>query len=139
MYVDVAVCLPLIRTFVYELPEPIEIGCRVVVPFRRRKVEGFVVGIRKEAPNGFQVHAIEKVIDHEPLVQPDIFELCRWIAGYYIAPLGEALKAALPPGITAKHVANLRPSPGASRHPLPGGEGPPKGQVRVAGSQRVWP
>src|SRR5215470_18330396 len=117
MYADVAVCLPLIRTFIYELPAPIEIGCRVLVPFRRRSTEGFVVGIRNEAPDGLQVHAIQKVIDESPLIQPDIFELCRWIAGYYVTPLGEVLKASLPPGITANHVASLRPPPCAARHP----------------------
>jgi primosomal protein N' (replication factor Y) len=43
-------------------------------------------------------------VDPAPLLRPDIFELCRWIANYYASPIGEVLKAALPPGITAKHV-----------------------------------
>src|SRR5215510_8180599 len=113
MYADVAVCLPLVRTFIYELSGPIGIGCRVLVPFRRRSTEGFVVGIRNEAPDRLQVHAIQKLIDESPLIQPDIFELCRWIADYYVTPLGEVLKSALPPGITGKHAGEQRPSPSA--------------------------
>src|SRR6266480_317371 len=104
MYADIAVCLPLVRTFVYRLTESVETGCRVIVPFRRRDVEGFVVGLRQDAPRDLEVHDIRSVVDRSPLLRPDIFKLCRWIADYYVSPIGEVLKAALPPGITAKHV-----------------------------------
>ena len=104
MYADVAVCLPLSRTFVYRLNEPVHAGCRVLVPFRRREVEGFVVGLRKDPPSGVAIHDVQKVLDSEPLIRPDVFELCQWISDYYLAPPGEVLKSALPPGISAKHV-----------------------------------
>src|SRR5437773_12183925 len=104
MYADVAVCLPLTRTFVYEVTELVEAGSRVIVPFRKREVEGFIVGVRTEAPKDVEVLPVATIIDRSPLIRPDIFELCRWISGYYIAPLGEVLKSSLPPGISAKHV-----------------------------------
>src|SRR5438876_9370377 len=104
MYADIAVCLPLVRTFVYRVNESVETGCRVIVPFRKREVEGFVVRLRKDVPRDLEVHDIHTVVDRSPLVRPDIFKLCRWIADYYLSPSGEVLKAALPPGITAKHV-----------------------------------
>src|SRR5262245_57009534 len=111
MYADVAVCLPLVRTFVYRLPASIETGCRVVVPFRKRAVEGFVIGLRKDAPRNVEIHTVTDVIDAAPLVRPEIFELCKWISDYYVAPLGEVLRSALPPGITAKHVERgLKPA-----------------------------
>src|SRR5262249_10143771 len=103
MYVDVAVCLPLSRTFVYRTEEPIEIGSRVVVSFRKREVEGFVVRVRQDKPDR-EVHPIVSVIDQAPLMRLEIFELCRWISEYYVSPLGEVLKGALPPGILPKHV-----------------------------------
>src|SRR5437868_5079744 len=104
MYADIAVCLPLVRTFVYKLKDQAEIGCRVIVRFRNRDVDGFVVTLRKDAPRDIDVHEITSVLDATPLVRPDIFELCHWIADYYVSPLGEVLKAALPPGITPKHI-----------------------------------
>src|SRR6267142_6349770 len=111
MFADVAVCLPLMRTFAYRIKEPVEIGCRVVVPFRKREVEGFVVGLRTEPPRNIEVHSIESLIDRAPLVRPEIFELCRWISEYYVSPPGEVLKSALPPGISAKHVERgLKPA-----------------------------
>src|ERR1043165_1835858 len=103
-YADVAVCLPLSRTFVYELTENIAIGCRVRVKFRNAEVEGFVVGIHKNPPSGFKVHPIGAILDRAPLLLPDVLELCRWISDYYLAPLGEVLKSALPPALTQKHL-----------------------------------
>src|SRR5437879_1044390 len=109
MYADIAVCLPLARTFIYKLTTPVETGCRVIVPFRKRDVEGFVVGFRKDPPPDLEVHDVRSVIDEGPLLRPDIFELCNWIANYYVSPIGEALKAALPPGIAAKHMDKHSP------------------------------
>ena len=78
MYADVAVCLPLSRTFVYKLSEPVEIGCRVVVPFRKHEEDGFVVSLRQDPPQGFEIQTVLKVIDLLPLIRPDVFKLCRW-------------------------------------------------------------
>src|SRR5438876_3841914 len=137
MYADIAVCLPLARTFIYKLTTPVETGCRVVVPFRKRDVEGFVVGFRKEAPPDIEVHEIGSVLDAIPLLRPDVFNLCRWVADYYATPIGEVLKAALPPGISAKHVEGLRASPdgrqpaGCRASASPRGRGPsPSGRGR---------
>src|SRR5215471_12756994 len=111
MYAEVAVCLPLSRTFVYKVPEPVQIGCRVLVPFRKRDMDGFVVRLRHDAPD-IEIHSITGVIDAWPLVRPQIFELCQWISEYYVSPLGEVLKGALPPGMLAKHIHGRRPSEG---------------------------
>ena len=121
MYADVAVCLPLSRTFVYKVAEPVEVGCRVVVPFRKRDMEGFVVGVRNQAPDDIEIHPITNVIDQSPLLRQEIFQLCRWISEYYVSPLGEVLKGALPPGISAKHVA--RGTRGQPPRPPEGAEG----------------
>src|ERR1700690_1045260 len=111
MYADIAVCLPLSRTFVYRIDEEAEVGCRVVVPFRKREVDGFVFALREDAPKGIEIHPVTKVTDKTPLVRSEIFELCKWIAEYYVAPIGEVLKGSLPPGITAKHVERgLKPA-----------------------------
>jgi len=104
MFAEIAVCLPLSRTFLYELETPAAIGCRVLVKFRNREVEGFVVGLNGKAPDGLRILPVLKVLDSESLLLPDILDLCSWIAEYYMAPIGEVLKSALPPGITQKHV-----------------------------------
>jgi primosomal protein N' (replication factor Y) len=104
LYADIAVCLPLQKTFVYELTSPASIGSRVRVLFRNRETEGFVVGLPQEPPADIDVRPVVDVLDRSPLLRPDVLRLCRWMANYYMAPLGEVLKAALPPAITQKHI-----------------------------------
>ncbi len=101
-YVSVAVPLPVTGTFTYLVPEEfasaVSVGVRVLVPFGRRKLTGFVVA--KEATSDIaHVKAILDVLDVDPVVGPRMIELTRWIADYYMAPWGEVLRAALPPGI----------------------------------------
>ena len=60
---------------------------------------GFVVGHPQAAPAGVSaVKAIEDVLEDEPALDAEILELGRWAAAYYLAPLGEVLRAALPQG-----------------------------------------
>ena len=111
MLAEVAVCLPLSRTFVYDLAEPVEVGCRVRVRFRNSEVDGFVVGFPETSPAGIEIQSIREVLDQASLLQPDVLDLCRWIADYYLAPIGEVLKSALPPGITRKHLDRFDAGP----------------------------
>jgi primosomal protein N' (replication factor Y) len=101
-YVEVAVPLPVTGTFTYSLPEELEhraaVGARVLVPFGRRKLTGFVVG-RSDETELEDVKDVIEVLDVEPLIDDRMLELTKWVADYYLAPWGEVLKAALPPGI----------------------------------------
>ena len=102
VFVDVAVTLPLPMTFTYRDPRRIKppLGTQVVVPFGARMVTGFVVGFADHSTG--PVRDIEEVIGDEPALDEDILELCRWAASYYIAPLGEVLRGALPQGERAE-------------------------------------
>src|SRR5688572_4141087 len=113
MLAEIAVCLLLSRTFVYELAEQAEIGCRVKVPFRSTEVEGFILGYPATPPPGIEIQPVREVLDRASLLRPDVLELCRWIAEYYLAPIGEVLKSALPPGISNKHLDRFDPGPDA--------------------------
>jgi primosomal protein N' (replication factor Y) (superfamily II helicase) len=99
--IEVAVPLYLDRTYTYLVPDPlrgaVRAGMRVLVPFGRRTLTGYVLG-RGEA-NGGELKEILQVLDREPLVTAAELEFLRWTAAYYHHPLGEVLKAALPSGI----------------------------------------
>ena len=72
-------------------------GTRVLVPFGRRKVTGYLLG---EAPSAQgELKELLEVLDEAPLFTPNELEFYRWIAGYYLHPLGEVIKMALPAGI----------------------------------------
>jgi primosomal protein N' (replication factor Y) len=99
--IDVAVPLPLDTTYHYAVPPefaPLAVtGVRVLVPFGRRKLTGYVIGSVTES--GEEVKEIITVLDPAPLFTPQELEFFRWAAGYYLHPLGEVIKAALPAGI----------------------------------------
>lgn len=80
-------------------------GARLVVPFGRKLLTGYIVDLRgklreNSTLNESEIKEAEELIDAVPLIAPDVLELTRWVADYYAAPWGEVLKAALPPGIT---------------------------------------
>jgi len=94
--VEVALPLPIHRTFTYrtEGPPP-PVGTRVLVPFRREERIGWVVGAGD--PGDIKgLRWVLDVLEGEPSVSPDVLKLARWMADYYVAPLGIALRTALP-------------------------------------------
>src|ERR1700694_1523104 len=73
-----------------------EPGRRVVVPLGRRTATRIVLGPGE--PQGELRDAI-RLLDDAPLLSGEIVALARWAANHYLAPLGPALKATLPPGM----------------------------------------
>ena len=104
-YADVILPLPLQGTFTYSLPDGInvEVGMRVIVPFGRNKTYvGLVDRLHDSTPQGYAVKAIQEVIDRAPIVTAQQLKLWHWIADYYLSPIGEVYKAALPAGLKAE-------------------------------------
>ena len=98
MYCEVALPVPLDRTFTYLAgPGTIPLrGTRVIVPFRNEKLIGVVLELHSKAPTGFEAKPIETVLDAEPLLSEQLLELARWMGQYYLAPIGEVLRGMLP-------------------------------------------
>ena len=97
-FCEVALPVPLDRTFTYAVREgePVSRGARVIVPFRNEKLIGVVTAPEVEAPSEFDAKYLETVLDDEPLLSDHLLALAEWIAGYYLAPLGEVLRSMLP-------------------------------------------
>ncbi len=107
--IEVALTLPVYETFTYRDPRsepPLPIGAQVVVPFGPRRITGFVVGYPDAAPPGLR--DIDDVLEGEPALDAEILDLCRWISSYYLAPLGEVLRGALPQGERASAARRIR-------------------------------
>src|ERR1700756_3212764 len=102
-FCNVALPVPLRTTFTYAVPEilrdSVQPGNRVLVPFRNKSMVGVVVECIQHAPEGTRIREIMKVIDFLPALTPKLIELAHWIAGYYLAPVGEVFRAMLPPVI----------------------------------------
>jgi primosomal protein N' (replication factor Y) len=100
-FCNVALALPLRTTFTYAVPEAlrrtVQPGSRVLVPFRKKAMVGVVVELVEAAPEGTRIREITRVLDPAPALTPKLIELAQWIAGYYLAPIGEVFRAMLPP------------------------------------------
>jgi primosomal protein N' (replication factor Y) len=99
--VEVALPLPLLRTFTYAVPDkprnPVVAGRRVVVNVRGRRVIGVCVGESDgRALGSTAAKEILDVPDASPALAPDLLALCHWMADYYVAPLGIVCRAVLP-------------------------------------------
>ncbi|MCH8076390.1 MAG: primosomal protein N' [SAR324 cluster bacterium] len=120
---EVALNLPLRRTFDYRVPEEhagaIRPGCRVIVPFGNRLKAGVAVALKEssEVPSG-KLKALQRPIDLAPAFPPELIAFTQWIADYYFCAWGEVLEAALPGGLGARFRTRYRwrefpPPPGA--------------------------
>jgi primosomal protein N' (replication factor Y) len=97
-YCEVALPVPLDRTFTYAVGggQSPQRGMRVIAPFRNEKLIGVVTAVDTIAPLDVEVRALEAVLDEEPLLGEQLMALAEWMAGYYLAPLGEVLRGMLP-------------------------------------------
>jgi primosomal protein N' (replication factor Y) len=106
--VEVAVGLPVFKTFHYRIPEKmkesLQAGMRVLVPFKGRKVTGFSIDLLDRSPKDVEekLLEVEDLLDEAPLIVPSMLRFYRWISDYYLYPLGEVIKTGLPPGLQLK-------------------------------------
>lgn len=105
-YINVVLNLPLNRSFSYRVPADLEarvkIGGRVLVPFKRQNLTGFVVGGTNGKKAKGNLREIIQVIDDLPPLSDSLLWLGRWISEYYYCSLGQALHSILPMGKTPK-------------------------------------
>lgn len=105
-YVDVILPLPLQDCFTYALPATCEVvpqvGCRVIVPFGSSKFyTAIVMRVHSETPP-YPTKPVSEVLDVTPVVLPEQLRLWQWIADYYLCPIGDVFKAALPTALKPK-------------------------------------
>ena len=95
-FCDVALPVPLDRVFTYAAgsSDP-AVGARVLVPFRNEKLAGVVVRLHDDPPP-VEAKPMLSVLDEEPVLSTELMDLGRWIASYYLAPIGEVLRSMLP-------------------------------------------
>jgi len=111
--VNVVLPIPVDQAYTYRLPDALapeaQVGCRVLVPLRNRHLTGVIVeeGPPAEALD-FAVKDVVDVLDDVPVCTPELLDLTKWIADYYVCRWGEALKAALPAGTTVETERRLR-------------------------------
>ena len=131
LFCDVALAVPLDMVFTYAIPPGMEpaVGGRVLVPFRQQRMSGIVVELHDRPPQVKTKKVIE-ALDLSPVLDEQLLKLGKWIADYYLAPLGEVFRTMLPlsaefkraiayritdEGRLALHLAGMSGSPARSK------------------------
>jgi primosomal protein N' (replication factor Y) (superfamily II helicase) len=105
--VEVALDLMSHIAYTYRVPDDLRnsvtMGSLVLVPVGKREMTGVVVGAGKEL-KGVRIKVVSELLDEHPVLYWDQVKLARWIADYYLTPLGGAVTAMLPAGIDKKSI-----------------------------------
>jgi primosomal protein N' (replication factor Y) len=127
----VAVVLPVYETFSYSVPaylsDQARPGMRVLVPFGRRTVTGYLIGPDRQ-PDCREIKQILDVLDDSPLFPETMIPFFQWIASYYMHPPGLVVNTALPTGLNMADVAVLTVDEAGTR-PLASSSATPPGKV----------
>jgi|HubBroStandDraft_1064217.scaffolds.fasta_scaffold06981_2 primosomal protein N' (replication factor Y) len=141
LFCDVALAVPLDMVFTYAIPPGMEpvVGGRVLVPFRQQRLSGIVVELHDRPPQGvtsqisasqIKIKNVIEALDISPVLDEQLLKLGKWIADYYLAPVGEVFRTMLPlsaefqrsvayritdEGRMALHLAGISGSPARSK------------------------
>jgi primosomal protein N' (replication factor Y) len=101
-YLEVAIALPVYKTYTYNVPENLSslasAGKRVLVPFGQRRVTGYILGSYTDT-NQKEIKNILDILDEKPLFPSSMIPFFKWTADYYMHPIGDVIKSALPSGL----------------------------------------
>lgn len=108
-FCDVALPVPLDAVFSYRIPGGMHplVGGRVLVPFRQQRLSGIVVKLHDAKP-AVATKNVLSVLDSSPVLGDQLMRLARWIADYYLVPLGEVFRSMLPLGAEFKRTIAYR-------------------------------
>lgn len=127
-YADVILPLPLHDTFTYAIPadmqDSIKRGCRVVVPFGKKKIYTAIVArVHDQRPDFDNIKEIKELLESSPIVTEKQLQFWEWISRYYICSVGEVYKAALPGGLKPKDKDAIREKNKKRRYSINDGGG----------------
>ena len=106
LYADVILPVPIEGYFTYSVPKSkegeVRVGMRAVVPFGKTKTSTGIIALLHENKPDFEVKDLLELPDAQPMLLPQQLKLWQWISSYYLSPIGDVYKAAIPQGLKAE-------------------------------------
>ncbi|MBQ4230723.1 MAG: primosomal protein N' [Salinivirgaceae bacterium] len=114
IFAQIIIPVPVAGTFTYEVPismvERARVGQSVIVPFGEKKLyTGIIASLTETPPEGFKIKSILDISDDRPTITAKQLELWQWTAAYYMCPIGDVYKAALPVGLRPDSQSKVLP------------------------------
>jgi primosomal protein N' (replication factor Y) len=102
-YLEIIFDIPLNQTFTYLIDEKGDsaVGKRVMAPFGKRELLGYVIGTKNNPPEDIpldKMKRVRRVVDQEKIFDDEEINLAKWMADFYLCSQGEALAAMIPSG-----------------------------------------
>lgn len=115
-FVDVILPVPIPRMFTYKVPKSLQpllqIGCRVLVQFGKKKVLTGIIGrVHQSPPQAYEAKPVLDVLEEQPSVNPLQIRFWVWMASYYCCHIGEVMGAALPSGLRLSSESKIQLHP----------------------------
>ena len=105
MYADILVEIGFTdKTFTYKIPSNMKalVGMRALVPFGKRKLEGFILKIYDEGSFDYEVKDILELCDDHPVINEEMIELGKYISKRSLSSLISVYQTMLPAALKAK-------------------------------------
>ena len=114
IFAQIIIPVPVAGTFTYEIPismvERIRVGQSVIVQFGGKKLyTGIVASLSPTPPEGFNIKSVMEIVDERPTVTQKQLELWQWTSDYYMCPIGDVYKAAVPVGLRPDGQSKILP------------------------------
>lgn len=108
MYADISFPISSYKVFTYRVPKgltgSVQIGVRVRAPFGSRgSAQGVVVHRHEKSKFKGRIRTIKSVVDETPIFDAKLWDLLNWASRYYITPLGQVMRTAVPPKLTQSY------------------------------------
>lgn len=107
MYAEVAFPISSYRTFTYRIPAELSlqsrVGMRVRAPLGKRTAQGIIVSKKKQARYRGPIKPIHSLVDDQPVLDSYLWRLIEWVSQYYLTPIGQAARAALPSRLSTRY------------------------------------
>ncbi|RMF10722.1 MAG: hypothetical protein D6762_00905, partial [Candidatus Neomarinimicrobiota bacterium] len=107
MFAKVAFPISSYQTFTYRLPADsaatLRVGCRVKAPLGNRLATGIIVDLSRRSDYKGDIKPIQAVIDADPVLDAALWRLIQWVSAYYLTPIGQVARVALPPSFSRNY------------------------------------
>ena len=107
MYAEVAFPISSYQTFTYQIPvdltDQVRVGVRVKAPLGRRTVQGVVVSLMDKTNFKGKLKNLIALVDDQPVLDEQLWELLHWTSRYYLTPLGQVARVAMPRSLSTRY------------------------------------